>query len=290
MRRSTLRPLFAITALLSGSVLLGPVRADEPAVFSPPAAKAAVPPEDWSRLIDSQTGTLPIILTAPHGGREKIDGVEPRKKGVTVRDSNTDLLAKSVARELEKQLGAKPYFVVARVARTYADLNRAEADGTESVKAASYHRAFHHIIRTDLDEIRAHWPGHAILIDIHGQAVFKNAAVRGTRNGRTDAALIARAGKEAIIGPKGLFGLLERAGYETRPTCASADQTEERSFNGGYIVGTYGSGSPNGIDAIQIESGTGLRTPEAKREKYARDLATAIASFYRIYIQAPAMP
>ena len=42
----------------------------------PPAQAADKTPAD---LVLVQQGALPIILTAPHGGREAIPGIEPRQ-------------------------------------------------------------------------------------------------------------------------------------------------------------------------------------------------------------------
>src|SRR4051794_17605429 len=65
-------------------------------------------PED---LITIRKGTLPIILSAPHGGRKPIPGVPERKGGPrvekfqTVRDDNTAELTVLLTVELEKKLG-----------------------------------------------------------------------------------------------------------------------------------------------------------------------------------------
>ena len=60
---------------------------------------------DKEQLLTLWAGTLPIILAAPHGGREPIPGVAPRR-GIGVaqfaaeRDSNTAELAEAVALKL----------------------------------------------------------------------------------------------------------------------------------------------------------------------------------------------
>src|SRR5687768_9363213 len=83
---------------------------------SPRAAGVDPKPED---LVFVQKGTLPVIVSAPHGGRKDVPGVAERKNtGVelfaTVRDENTDRLAELLAAELEKKLGGKPWVVIAR--------------------------------------------------------------------------------------------------------------------------------------------------------------------------------
>ena len=48
----------------------------------------------------------------------------------------------------------------------------------------------------------------------------------------------------------------------------------------------YGSNNANGIDALQLENGWALRNEAnaQNRARYARDLAQAIAQFYRTYL------
>lgn len=75
-------------------------------------------------LVLVQRGTLPIILTAPHGGREAVPTIEPRRAednasskwgGVhTGSDSNTDVLARRIAAEITKLTGLDPYLVVVK--------------------------------------------------------------------------------------------------------------------------------------------------------------------------------
>src|SRR5271163_2865360 len=83
-------------------------------------------PED---LVIVRDGTIPIILSAPHGGRMAIPNAALRvgngvDKFQTVRDDHTDELAEKIAANLEKKLGGKPYIIIAKFERKYADANR----------------------------------------------------------------------------------------------------------------------------------------------------------------------
>jgi N-formylglutamate amidohydrolase len=96
-------------------------------------------------LVLVQQGSMPIILTAPHGGRDAIPTIEPRRVrdntpgpwgGVhTTADSNTDILASGIATELRRLTGQDPYLVVARFARKYIDANRPPELGLEDPRA-----------------------------------------------------------------------------------------------------------------------------------------------------------
>src|SRR5690349_3671818 len=91
-------------------------------------ASPAAPPK--SDLVYVQVGTLPIILSAPHGGRTAIPdcperkGAAPVKQFVTVNDTNTDQLTEKLAAAVEKAMGGKPHVVIARFERKYCDANR----------------------------------------------------------------------------------------------------------------------------------------------------------------------
>jgi hypothetical protein len=73
------------------------------AVLGRCAAAQEVAPED---LVLTQVGTLPIILTAPHGGRDAISGIPPRNIEGKARggskyeigtDRETDVLVQAIA-------------------------------------------------------------------------------------------------------------------------------------------------------------------------------------------------
>ena len=102
------------------SVLLIPI-------FTPIAASTArtevLAPAD---LVLVRQGTLPIILTVPHGGRDVIPGVAPRDTAgkpsggrgfVTGTDTNTDKLALGIAAEIKALTGKEPYLVMAKFRR-----------------------------------------------------------------------------------------------------------------------------------------------------------------------------
>jgi N-formylglutamate amidohydrolase len=161
---------------------------------------------------------LPIILSAPHGGRQSIPGVLPRRgAGVAQfaigRDNNTDELAKTIAVRLEKRLNAKPFLVVAHIERKYLDANRPTESAYESREAKPYYDGYHSALRDAHDRVSREW-GRGLLLDIHGQGAQAEAIYRGTGNGKTVVSLTQRFGSEAITGPKTIFSQLEQMGYK----------------------------------------------------------------------------
>ncbi len=228
---------------------------------------------------------LPIILSAPHGGRQSIPGVLPRSgAGVAQfaigRDNNTDELAKTIAVRLEKRLNAKPFLVVAHIERKYLDANRPTESAYESREAKPYYDGYHSALRNAHDRVSREW-GRGLLLDIHGQGAQAEAIYRGTGNGKTVVSLTQRFGSEAITGPKSIFSQLELMGYKVLPS--TKEPHKEQRYVGGYIVQTYGSHRGRGVDAIQLEIGTSLRA-RANLERTATDLAEAIAVFAHEYL------
>jgi N-formylglutamate amidohydrolase len=262
-----------------------------PLALSPAVGAGDGSPAKPEDLVIVQKGTLPIIISAPHGGRKKIPDVPERLgKGVanfaTVLDGNTAELAEVFAAELEKQLRGKPWLVIARFERKCLDVNRPREGAYESDKAKPYYDAYHGLLETACKAVKEKF-GRGLLLDIHGQGEMADCICRGTQNGKTVTALKDRFGWYALNGKHGLLGVLERSGYKIVPSCMADDNTkEEPRFVGGYIVGTYGSHTGYAIDAVQLEIGTLLR--ERDKDRYARtasDLADAVATFHDEYLK-----
>ncbi len=237
-------------------------------------------------------GMLPIILSAPHGGREAIAEV-PARRGVGIaqfaasRDTNTDALGRKVAANLAQRLGAKPFLIIALFERKYVDVNRPPEAAYESSQASGYYAAYHSAVREACERVRREW-GRGLLLDIHGQGTQVATIYRGTNNGKTVASLTEKFGVAALDGPKSILGQMERKGYKIFPPAETAYK-EERTYAGGYIVQTYGSHQGTAIDAIQLELGTSFRQPGAL-DRTAADLADAIAVFAKEYLPLKQLP
>lgn len=238
-----------------------------------------------SEFVFSQRGELPILITAPHGGQATIVGVPERRQRqlqiVTARDESTDTLAQKIAGEVERELGAKPYLVIAKFHRKYADANRPTELAYDSPKAKPHYDAYHAAIASACQQMQKRW-GRGILLDIHGQGVDPIGVFRGTQNHRTVTFLVERFGLLALEGPKSILGQLEAISYRVIPA-ANTGLDEDKRFNGGYTVQTYGSHTGSGIDAIQLEFGANLRS-ESRQDQTARDVGVAVAGFGRTYL------
>ncbi len=240
-------------------------------------------------LILVEAGELPIILTAPHGGREEVPGCSLRtptgSRFVTGADLNTDLLARDIAGEITRLTGKRPYLVIARFQRRYIDANRrADEAYAESGCAADYD-FYHAAIRRFVDEVRAKYPA-AMLFDIHGQAAYRDSILRGTHHGAAVTRLLARAGAPAVTGPDSVFGQFAKMGYRIIPAndTAPTDRVEAKNYTGGHTVLLYGSHNADGIDTMQLEFGRDLRG-QIVIGQTAKDGGQAVVAFYRRYLE-----
>jgi len=240
-------------------------------------------------LVEVERGELPVIITAPHGGRSNVPGCDLRtpigSRFVTSADFNTDVLARGIAKELARLTGKKPYLVIARFHRKFIDANRSAEEAYGSAGCEADYEHYHSVIRGFVDDARAKYQ-HAMLFDVHGQSAFRDSVLRGTRHGATVTRLLARAGPPAVTGPDSVFGLFAAMGYAIVPALDTSplDRVEARNYSGGHTVDLYGSHRTDGVDAMQLEFGRNLRGNDVI-EQTARDTARAIQAFHERYLK-----
>jgi N-formylglutamate amidohydrolase len=249
------------------------------------AEALAQSPIEGNRLLTLSNGKLPLVIVAPHGGREAIPGIGIRQgDGVaqfkTGRDHNTAELAGAIALKLGEIFGAKPFLVIARFDRKFIDANRPFTEAYEALEAQPYYAAFHGAVDEACKQIRKVW-GRGLLLDIHGQGAEANVIFRGTRHGKSVAGLVQRFGAQALTGPRSILGQLALSGYKILPDPSMNDR--ESRYSGGHTVQTYGSHRATGIDAIQLEFGTRLRARD-NVDRTAADVAAAIRVFAKEYL------
>jgi len=217
-------------------------------------------------------GALPLVLSAPHGGRFAPAEIPDRTVGSKVADLFSLELAQAVWASFPE--GNRPALVASLLHRRKLDANRPKAEaaaGNELAEAAwtEYHAALASELR---QAVVAH--GVALLLDIHGQShrpatelgyVLSSADLR-LLDGELDHKATSLAAlhhlrpgavplSELIRGSASLGALLERVGFACTPSPGQpCPVTEEafaeavaqglpppRYFPGNYTTRRYGS-------------------------------------------------
>jgi hypothetical protein len=283
----------------------------------PPSERCIGPaPEAWKyeanksyfggkNYIEYIPGTLPIIISAPHGGTLAPDEI-PAQEGA-LRDGGSQDNARQVADELFRLTGERPHLIVNHLTRNRLNANRAKANelsygNPAAEKAWDEYHGF-------IEDAKA-WVttscgrGHYFDFHTNGHAekwVELGIALDGSDLKLGDAALNTQALvdkstlrhlaqnsslslADIVRGPTSLGGLLAAEGIKVVPSPAYPDPGTGGYFNGGYNVRRHGSTQGGVIDGTQIESHSSYINNGAEaRRNYSIKLGRSIKKFLEIH-------
>jgi N-formylglutamate amidohydrolase len=250
-----------------------------------------------SNLVARHPGTLPVLITCPHGGEVTPADVLARDGRSTPagcdfetnKDLNTREITVGVAQRMLDIFGQAPHVVIAEFHRRCIDANRSRRCAFEVPAAGKYYDEYHNTLRAFVDEIRAENGGLGLLFDIHGTLGIPAdpaAVYLGTDNGQTVARLLA-ADPNALWRPCSLRRFLEAAGHVVSPQ--QRDVPETPAVSGGFTVRTYGSSNADGLDAMQVEIDDALRNNPDERNALIEVLAFAIGNLVTRYADCHAL-
>ncbi len=258
--------------------------------------------------IEYHPGDLPIILSAPHGGRLTPDEIPDRTYGTTVTDDNTYELTKVIMDTMKVRFGGMPHVILCRLKRTKLDANR------DSIEAAQGNRfalrawqEYHHYINTAKNKIEAdHYSG--LFFDMHGHGVNPDGfydlrtwlgyLVPGDILDQSDNTLntVENARKTSIralvdtsrfdfiqvLRGKNSFGaILDSLNYKSIPSVNDPGPQGSRYFSGGYNTAKHGSRSSGMISAIQIEAPKpGIRQNVTTWSQFAKSFTITVDEFF----------
>lgn len=257
--------------------------------------------------VDVQSGALPILISAPHGGTIQEPRILKRVYGKVLMDAETGPLALAIREELNRLYGAPPHLVRCLLHRSRVDCNREIVEGAQKDETArrvwkGYHEACGNArqrIETDF--------GAGLILDIHGHRHEQARAelgylLTGPQLDQNDmtvdqldpaetsiADLVHRSGSslsDLLRGPFSLGSLLEQRGFAAVPSAVHPGPDGSTYFSGGYITATHGSKSGGTVSAIQIECPwDGVRDTDAHRHRFATVLAEALGPFFEKHFQ-----
>jgi N-formylglutamate amidohydrolase len=244
--------------------------------------------EKTQLLVEVIEGELPIVISAPHGGKLPIPNCPVRvnkeiPQFATVEDTNTNLVAKKAAERIEKLTGKRPWLVIANFSRKYADANRKEEWAYENEAAKETYRAYQNALRKACDKTLA-THSNGLLLDIHGQSSNADLAFRGTQNQLTVHHLISDFGEDGFTGESSFLSSLEKSGIQIHPKCSEPEVKENSKYDGGFIVQSFGGKKKSSVVAIQLELGMKYRRKDAIANTASR-LADAAISHLKHFIR-----
>jgi N-formylglutamate amidohydrolase len=249
-------------------------------------------------------GTLPIIISVPHGGTLEPENIPNRTYGKKGRDKYTDLLAKDIALEFYKQADKYPYIIILELARKKLDANREIQEAAQGNKEATkIYNTFHFAIQTSIEEVNKKFK-QGLYIDLHGHSHPNNYIEFGyllsndilklsnkeieTFKELSSIKNLSNSSKENFVqqikGKNSLSGLMATKGYKSIPSFDIPYALDDKYFKGAFSTKQYGSYYGGNINSIQVEfPRTGFRDTEQNRQKLAKDFVDSIIKFMKIH-------
>lgn len=127
-----------------------------------------------TRNVLIQRGSLPIVITAPHGGLDRPSSIPDRKQegNLFLADMKTKEIAEAVGRGIHDHFKyAAPHMVLSKISRRKVDLNRSLKEGTESKNGEKVWQEYHGYVQEAIDSVLKEHQ-HGILLDFHGKLIM----------------------------------------------------------------------------------------------------------------------
>jgi hypothetical protein len=247
-------------------------------------------------------GTLPLVISVPHGGDLEPAEIPDRTYGETVTDSWTRETAQAVREAFVARTGRAPHVVVSHLRRTKLDPNREIVEAAQgspfAENAWNEFQGFIDIAEATVEDefgsgfyIDVHGHGHEVLraelgyllsaSDLDGSDAALDAGGYAERSslraiaGATDASF-----SELLRGETSLGGLLAVRGVAAVPSPPDPSPGTAPYFTGGYDVDRHGSRVSGAVSGVQMElPRAGTRDTDENRRAFARALAEAVEAF-----------
>ena len=239
-------------------------------------------------------GSIPLIISVPHGGSLMVEEIPDRVEGIHGIDRNTVNIACSLRKKISKLFSLNqentkvPSYIISKVHRIKIDFNRkpSKAFNRESNMAKklyqSYHKTLLDLISYNLDKFNR-----SLLVDIHGFEKKKRPIgfrdvelVLGTNNFKSMFSPILPKKDWS----KNLRGnIIEKFNELNVAIAPGHPRRREYVLKGGYIVQKYGASRIKDSQAIQIEFSDTIRLYDKElREKALNSLAHLLFEEYNL--------
>ncbi len=220
--------------------------------------------------VEFQKGSIPLIISVPHGGALDCKNIPKRLNGILGIDGETIEIARELIERIKTNFKKQnlvigsPSYIFSKVGRNKIDLNRneKEAFNSNSVIAKEIYNAYHNKVREFvLSNLKLY--NSSLLIDIHGFEKNKRPPgfrdvdiILGTNN-------LASFFSEPIIKKDwgdNIRGKIIQKFLDLKiPIAPGHPKRKEYVLTGGYITKKYGASQIPQSQAIQIEFSDKIR-------------------------------
>jgi len=263
--------------------------------------------------VEYHAGDLPIILSAPHGGRLTPDEIPDRTYGTTVTDDNTYELTKTVMDTMVARFGGRPHVILCRLKRTKLDANRDSVEAAQDDKyALRAWQEYHHYIGIAKKKIETDY-GSGLFFDMHGHGKNPDGfydlrnwlgyllsgseldlsdAVLNTNSFKNESSIRALVDSssssfiEVLRGANSFGAILDSIGFKSVPSVNDPGPNGKRYFSGGYKTVRHGSKNGGMISAIQVEAPKpGIRENQTTWSKFSSAFVSTISIYYTKHLK-----
>lgn len=238
-------------------------------------------PADPAGFVIVEMGTLPVVISVPHGGTSVIPEVPELPWGSGVVEAGTLELARAIQVELQARTGQRARLVASMASRKQVDPDRPVREGSGHPAAGAVYARYHEAVAAAVQTARSQCPAGALLVDLHGQGVEVGSILRQTQNGRS-------AELDLLLGPGGFLASLADGGLALFPT--QPRDLEAREPESGYLLDAFGIQAPGGIQAVHLALGMEFRATPKAREAAAARVAQAIVAHLRAHAPGVKLP
>ncbi len=262
-------------------------------------------------------GTIPIIISVPHGGLVAPDSIPDRtcNNPTTVTDANTIELALRIDSSFYELTGCHIHLVICNLKRTKVDCNRNLADGAcAQTQAVQAWQDFHDFIDSAQAIALAENNNKAFYIDLHGHGkalqrlelgyLLSDNAYELSDSMLNTNTYINRSSLKNLVsnnvsnsthaqllrGDFALGTMLGNAGFPSVPSKQiPKPDTTTNYFDGGYNTENYTSKVPgNIVNGLQIEcNNAGVRDNAINRKRFADSLALTLMNYLSYHQNIP---
>ena len=255
------------------------------------------------KYVEYIVGDIPLIVSAPHGGRINPTDIPDRKYGTMVMDTNTDKLARFIAEDFKSKYGKTPHVIICDLRRSKVDCNRDIKEGAQGNPAAERTwKEFHSFIQEAQKTIlKKHKFGFYVDLHAHGHQFQRlelgylikskdlkldDKKINSLVDKSSIKTLTEISGEnfaEILRGKNSLGALFAEHKIPSVPSIEYPNPGNEKYFNGGYNTREYCKGQFSGL---QVECHLrGVRDNDKNRKEFATIFNKVMIKYFKVQLK-----